>query len=314
MVSETTNTAFYLQDSWQPDFLDGLTINAGVRWEMQSMGVPDQPGAQSLSINNSIGPRIQAVYDWTKQGRSKVAVSWGRFFSSFPLDMADRAFGDERQIRAYRNSCAAVNTALAGTNKDALAGAPESCAVAQGFYSSSIYGRYTYAPTGSGSTPVDPNIKSPYVDMFGGNVEYELISDISVGFEYQGRRQGRVIEDMSNDDGATYAIANPGEGKPFDVGGGTMFDPTTAASTDPVTGRPFTTPFPKPVRSYDGFTVPGEEELLQQLAGAGLLHVLQPARQLPRLLPAGDRPARPGHHLDVRPGQPAGQPDRPAAG
>jgi hypothetical protein len=254
VVSETTNTAFYLQDSWQPDFLDGLTINAGVRWEMQSMGVPDQPAAQSLSINNSIGPRLQAVYDWTRQGRSKVSVSWGRFFSSFPLDMADRAFGDERQIRAYRNSCTAVNTALAGTNKDALAGAPESCAIVQGFYSSSIYGRYTYAPTGSGSTPVDPNIKSPFVDMFGGNVEYELISDLSVGFEYQGRRQGRVIEDMSNDDGASYAIANPGEGKPFDVGGGAMFDPTTAQSTDPVTGRPFTTPFPKPERSYDGFT------------------------------------------------------------
>ena len=59
---------------------------------------------------------------------------------------------------------------------------------------------------------------------------------------------------MSNDDGASYAIANPGEGKPFDVGGGAMFDPTTAQSTDPVTGRPFTTPFPKPIRSYDGFT------------------------------------------------------------
>jgi hypothetical protein len=34
-----------------------------------------------------------------------------------------------------------------------------------------------------------------------------------------------------------------------------MFDPTQASSTDPVTGRAFTTPFPKPVRSYDGFTV-----------------------------------------------------------
>jgi hypothetical protein len=147
-----------------------------------------------------------------------------------------------------------VNTALAGTNKDALAGAPESCAVAQGFYNSSVYGRYSYAPTGSASTVVDPNIKSPYVDMFGGNVEYELFADLSVGFEYQGRRQGSVIEDMSNDDGATYAIANPGEGKPFDMGDGSMFDPTTAASTDPVTGRSFTTPFPKPERSYDGFT------------------------------------------------------------
>jgi hypothetical protein len=254
VLSESTNFAYYLQDSWQPSFLDGLTLNAGIRWEAQSMGVPDQPLASSLSINNSIGPRLQAIYDWTRQGRSKVSASWGRFYSAFPLDMADRAFGDERQINTFRNSCAAANSALAGTNKDALAGAPESCAVAQGFYSSSVYGRYTYNPTGSASTVVAPDIKSPYVDMFGGNVEYELFSDLSVGFEYQGRRQGRVIEDMSNDDGNTYAIANPGEGKPFDMGNGTTFDPTTASSFDAATGRAFNTPFPKPERSYDGFT------------------------------------------------------------
>jgi hypothetical protein len=33
-----------------------------------------------------------------------------------------------------------------------------------------------------------------------------------------------------------------------------MFDPKSATSTDPVTGRIFTVPFPKPVRDYDGFT------------------------------------------------------------
>jgi Carboxypeptidase regulatory-like domain len=254
VVSETTNAAFYLQDSWQPGFLDGLTINAGIRWETQSMGVPDQPGAQSLSINTSIAPRLQAVYDWTRQGRSKLAASWGRFFSSFPLDMADRAFADLRQISAYRFMCQAALDALApGTDKSALAGAPESCAIAQGVYSSSVYGRYTYTPAGASSTPVAPNIKAPYVDMFGGQVEYEVFTDFSIGFDYQGRRQGFVIEDMSVDDGTNYAIANPGAGKPFPANGGT-FDPTTAVSVDPITGRTFTTPFPKPVRSYDGFT------------------------------------------------------------
>jgi hypothetical protein len=256
VLSDTNVTAFYLQDSWQPDFLDGLTINAGVRWELQSMGVPDNPNATSMSINNSIAPRLQAVYDWTKQGRSKVAASWGRFFSSFPLDMADRAFGAEQQINSYRNSCAAVQTALAGTNKDALAGAPDSCAVAQGFYSSSVYGRFTYTPTGGTyGTAVAPDLKSPYVDMFGGTVEYELISDLSVGFEYQGRRQGRIIEDMSIDDGNNYFIANPGEGKPFvgELDGG-AYDPINVSAIDPVTGRTFATKFPKPERSYDGFT------------------------------------------------------------
>jgi hypothetical protein len=250
--SDTTIAAYYLQDSWQPSMLDGLTINAGVRWETQSMGVPSQPGAQSLSINDSIGPRIQAVYDWTKQGRSKVAVSWGRFYQSFPLDMADRSFGDERQIQAYRDMCF---NPVDVTNKNSLAGKPESCAVTTGFFRSNALGVYTYKPYGSGSTPVDPAIKSPFVDMFGGSVEYELFADFSVGFDYTGRRQGHIIEDMSNDDGNSFAIANPGEGKPFDLGGGAMFDPKSAVSQDPVTGRNFTVPFPKPVRDYDGFTV-----------------------------------------------------------
>jgi hypothetical protein len=205
--SDTTIAAYYLQDSWQPSMLDGLTVNAGLRWETQSMGVLNAPGTQSLSINDSIGPRIQVVYDWTKQGRSKVAASWGRFYQSFPLDMADRAFGDERQIRAYRNMCfdpAAI------TDKNSLAGMPEACAVVNGFFRSNARGVYTYAPTGGSSTPVDPGVKSPFVDMFGGSIEYELFADFSVGFDYTGRRQGHIIEDMSNDDGATYAIANPG--------------------------------------------------------------------------------------------------------
>jgi hypothetical protein len=123
-----------------------------------------------------------------------------------------------------------------------------------GFFRSTTRGVYTYSPTGSGSTPVSPSIKSPYVDMFGGAVEYELFADFSVGFDYQGRRQGYVIEDMSNDDGANYAIANPGTGPAFDVGGGTMFDPKTATSVDPVTGREFSVAFPKPIRDYDSFT------------------------------------------------------------
>jgi hypothetical protein len=249
--SQTSNNAFYLQDSYSPSFAEGLTLNAGVRWEMQGMSVPDLPGSQSLSINNSIGPRIQGIYDWTKQGRSKVSANWGRFFSSFPLDMADRAFGDERQVRAYRTSCVTPATV---TDKESLAGKPEMCPVRTDIYTDAYGNPQKYQNTGAGSTPVDPNIKSPYVDQFGAAVEYEVFADVAIGFEYQGRRQNRVIEDMSTDDGSTYFISNPGENKPFTVNG-TTYDPKNAVSTDPVTGRGFTTPFPRPQRDYDGFTV-----------------------------------------------------------
>ncbi len=255
-VSSQSNIAgYYLQDSWSPNFVDGLTLNIGVRWESQDMSVPDQPGT-GFSINNSVGPRLQAIYDFTKQGRSKVAASYGRFYASFPLDMSDRSFGGETQIRAYRPECqAVVDALLPGTDKNALNGAPENCPQADGFYRSNTYGVYTYTPYSPGIVPVAPDIKSPYVDMFSGSFEYELMADFSLGFEYQGRRQGPVIEDMSPDDFVHAAIANPGTGKPFDDGTGFIFDPTMATSTDAVTGRTFQVPFPKPVRDYDGFTI-----------------------------------------------------------
>jgi hypothetical protein len=257
--SKTTSNAFYAQDSWSPNFLDGLTFNIGVRWETQGMSVPDLPGSQSLSINDNIGPRLQAIYDWTGQGRSKVYANWGRFYEAIPLDMGDRAFGDERQARDYRQFCDAANPRLPGFT-GSLAGKPETCQVLTGFYSTpanlAAGDVFTYFSTGSGSTPVSPTLKGQYVDHYGVGVEYEVIPDVSIGLSYMGRRLGRVIEDMSNDDGGNYAIANPGEGAPFLLPDGvTYFDPVNAQSQDIVTGRVYSTKFPKPVREYDGITL-----------------------------------------------------------
>ena len=68
-----------------------------------------------------------------------------------------------------------------------------------------------------GATPVHPDIQGVYVDQFGGQAEYEVLPDLSVGVEYNGRRQGQTIEDMSPDDGNHYFIGNPGYGQPFEV-------------------------------------------------------------------------------------------------
>ena len=133
------------------------------------MGVPDQPGAQSLSINNSIGPRLQVVYDWTRQGRSKVAANWGRFYQSFPLDMADRAFGDERQIRAFRDM---LRRCTPGVGHRQEQPGRQARGLRRGR-------RASTGPRPTASTPTarparaprrsTPDIKSPYVDMFGGS-------------------------------------------------------------------------------------------------------------------------------------------------
>jgi hypothetical protein len=104
-------------------------------------------------------------------------------------------------------------------------------------------------------SPVSPDLKGIYMDTFGVSAEYEVISDLSVGVEWQARRLGRTIEDMSSNNGVTYFIANPGESKPWDTGYPDFIaNPQEAQTTDVITGRTVTYKFPKPQRDYDGFT------------------------------------------------------------
>ncbi len=92
-----------------------------------------------------------------------------------------------------------------------------------------------------GVTPVDPNLKGQYIDMFGGSVEYEVLRDMSVGFVYEGRRLGNVIEDMSADDGIHYFIANPASLGAVDLhgrrAGSRATPPRPTPSPERATGR-----------------------------------------------------------------------------
>ena len=61
----------------------------------------------------------------------------------------------------------------------------------------------------AGTRPVVPDLKGAYTQQFGGGIQYEVLQDLTLGVEYLGRRLGKVIEDMSSDDGGNYFIANP---------------------------------------------------------------------------------------------------------
>jgi hypothetical protein len=59
---------------------------------------------------------------------------------------------------------------------------------------------------------VDPELKSPANDEVVAGAEYEVLPNARVGINYTYRNLVRTVEDMSNDDGNTYFIGNPGEG------------------------------------------------------------------------------------------------------
>ena len=260
--SNTTSTAVYLQDSWQLPVAN-ITLNAGIRWEGQNMS-NDTTDITGFSIYNNWAPRVQAIWDFTGNGRGKLAGSWGRFFYMIPLDMGDRSFGNESQVRYQLDNAVCAPTLAEATpvvNATALTG----CRTYEP-RSGDLFGILV-----GGATPVHPDLQGVYVDQFGGQAEYEILSDVAVGVEYNGRRQGQTIEDMSPDDGNHYFIGNPGYGQSFTVledGHSTIEGCTQAAidegrclstkgveTFDPATGRTIQVAFPKPERSYDALTV-----------------------------------------------------------
>ncbi|BDG09468.1 TonB-dependent receptor [Anaeromyxobacter paludicola] len=256
--SITNSRAYYIQDSWS--ILDTLTLNAGVRWETQDM-YKNGSDFKNFNITDSIGPRVQAIWDFTGQGRGKVSANWGRFYEALPLDMGDRSFGGETQVRDYRNCTGVIDPK---GDLSHVGGSPRLCPVMVG--TASPFGQ-TYAPYSTPVVPVAPDLKAQYVDMFGGAVEYEILPDLSIGVTYEGRRLGRVIEDMSTNDGVNFFIANPAESKPFLVNAAgdkvvtscptndcTKVDPSGGYSTDAVTGRVYFAKEPAPERKYDGIT------------------------------------------------------------
>lgn len=200
----TFNWAAYLQDSWA--ILPNLTLNAGVRYEEQRLRyakyLRDEFGTNAMELTNMWAPRVGVIYDWTKEGRSKIYGSWGRFYESIPMQINDRAFGGEASYRAVYNPSGLGGQCGAENVDDHIGGPSGLGCTGKPQLDAQILG------TG---VLIAPDIGAQYLDevIIGG--EYELMDDLKIGVSYQNRRLGRVIEDVSLDGADTYILANPGE-------------------------------------------------------------------------------------------------------
>ena len=86
-----------MQDSWRA--ASNFTINAGVRWERQKIG--DRAGETAIDLTDNWAPRLGVVWDFARNGRSKLFANWGRFYESIPMDINIRAFGGEATCFCY---------------------------------------------------------------------------------------------------------------------------------------------------------------------------------------------------------------------
>ncbi len=211
ITGNTFNWGAYLRDSWQ--IQPNLTLNAGIRYEEQRMRYADflqdkidpltseRLGTNAMTLTGMFAPRVGVLYDWTKEGRSKLYGHWGRFYESIPMNINDRSFGGEvnyqQQFTAMQ--CGVSDPAIGGPNGNGCLQDPNATA---GGAEQLI---------GASGVLVAPGIKPQYMDEVIGGFEYEILDDLKIGVAYQNRRMGRVIEDVSTDNANTYIIANPGE-------------------------------------------------------------------------------------------------------
>src|SRR6185312_12343537 len=176
---KSLSDAFFLQDSYNPEKLRNLTINAGLRYEMQTLY--DTTGASFLDTNNW-APRLSAVYDPFNDGRSKLSVSYGRYYEQIPLDVAARYFGGENFVQQFGPLGQCPGNLQNGFNWTG-AGEYAKCA----------------PPVGTNPTfnseYAQPNIQGQYHNEIVATAEREVMEGMTVRLDYQHRWLGNIIED-----------------------------------------------------------------------------------------------------------------------
>ncbi len=250
---KSLSNAFFLQDSFSPDHLRNLTINAGVRLELQKLY--DNNGNGVFSTDNW-APRISAIYDPFDDGRSKVSVSYGRYYEAVPLDVAARYFSGENFVTNY-GSLSSCQGNLANQNNWVGAGEYGKCMANQG------------APTFN-TEYAQPDMQGQYHNEVVATVERQVMEDMTVRIDYQHRWIGNIIEDGYSTSGS--AIANPGNvpQSALDAAQHQLDAAMNAAAGDPSNAIAQATyqtaqanlsalkqlaSAPKPERNYDALTV-----------------------------------------------------------
>jgi hypothetical protein len=207
VVSSLSN-ALFAQGTWTPEALKNLTVNAGLRYEMQRMY--DYHGASFLDAGN-LGPRVSVIFDPFNDGRSKLSASYGKYYESIPMNMAARYFGGEgilvRNNVPYSN-CPGNTTSpynWTGAGEWRACGTPPTGVLDNPQIVSNTFN--------NGSTyPVQSHLQGQSHEEIVATFERQLMDDLSVRLDYQHRWLDNIIEDGTADPSGSFVfvLANPG--------------------------------------------------------------------------------------------------------
>jgi hypothetical protein len=196
---KSLSNALYLQDTFSPQGLRNLSVNAGLRYEFQALY--DLNGAKFIDARN-LGPRIGFVFDPFSDGRSKISAAYGQFYEAIPVDIAARYFGGENFVQRQNiplSSCAPTTTI------ESFQGNAEwrNCSLAMPDAAGG------YSITNNAALP-QSHIKGQFQNEVVATLEREVVEDTTVRLDYVHRWLGAVIEDGYGDATLTDVLANPG--------------------------------------------------------------------------------------------------------
>src|SRR6185436_17654053 len=176
LTSRNTNTntwaiGGFLQDSWA--ILDRVTVNLGLRYDSQYIYNSD--GVLGVALPYQFAPRAGFIWDPTQVGRAKLFGSYARYYSSVPLDLADRSLSGDPQVQSVHDA-----TVCDPRKADQVKGSCLSDA--------------------SRVVQVDPDLQpsSTHEIVVGG--EYQILGESRIGLSYTRRWLSNIIEDMSRDE------------------------------------------------------------------------------------------------------------------
>jgi hypothetical protein len=292
------NHGFFAQDAWTLG--RGLTINAGIRVEKESLPAP--PGVNLNTINfgwgDKVAPRLGAAWDPLRNGKMKIFGSYGVYNDVMKLLVAQTSWG--AQAYEFCQYALGPDGTPAGFNVSDLdvafnnngracpTGGPTTGAnFANGQTPPSLIDSATGISLIENENerpwePVAPGIKPYRQHESTVGFDYELSRNWAFEARWDRRRLDHVIEDASLNDidnGEMYAIVNPGEGVNSTINGyanylkslGSAFGiQNFAFNADPA--NPFGTctscpPNPKAVRDYDGLEFRLTKNMSEHFAG-----------------------------------------------
>jgi outer membrane receptor protein involved in Fe transport len=210
-TSTSSTVGGFVQDSWS--FLNRFTVNAGVRYDVQSLFGGD--GSLAFILGNQISPRVGLIVDPLANGQMKVFANYAKYYEQVPLNLLDRAFPPERRYRATSGVYAKGEAHPTGCDPRDLTSQRTECEDVANIVRVAESNRSPNRLYTGGKVekePVDPDIVPQSSSEFVVGAEYELIANTRLSAFYTYRQMDSVIEDMSRDDGATYFLGNPGSG------------------------------------------------------------------------------------------------------